>query len=108
MKIILSLIVVVLMIGAQSAYAETAFQSGFNHGVTDSNCDHQSEPGHGCHEYMSESGHGFSHHTREFINGYIRGYCSIAMSKFGASDAGVTGKDINFSCLKGVGFSEAE
>jgi hypothetical protein len=97
---------VVLMIGAPSVYAETAYQSGYKHGVTDSNCDHQSEPGHGCHEYMDEPGHGFSHHTHEFINGYIRGYCAIAMSKFGASDSGVTGKDVNFSCSKGVGFSD--
>lgn len=96
------------MIGAQSAYAVSDYQAGFNHGVIDSYCAHQPEPGHGCDDYISEPGHGFSHHTHEFINGYIRGYCTVAMSKFGASDSGVTGKDVNFSCSKGEGFSEAD
>ena len=35
MKIILSVIVMMLMIGAQSAYAAPAFQTGFNYGVQD-------------------------------------------------------------------------
>jgi hypothetical protein len=102
--IVLSVIVLVLIIGAPLAYAETAFQSGSNHGINDANCTDQSI----CHDYISEPGHGFSHHTHEFINGYIRGYCTVILSKHGASDSGVTGKDVNFSCSKGVGFSEAD
>ena len=36
MKIVISAIaIVILMIGAQSAYAETAYQSGYRHGVAD-------------------------------------------------------------------------
>ena len=35
MKIILSLIVVMLMIGAQTVYAETEYQLGFKRGVSD-------------------------------------------------------------------------
>lgn len=36
MKTVISAIVImVLMIGAPSVYAETAFQSGYKHGVTD-------------------------------------------------------------------------
>jgi len=35
MKALIGAVIVVLMIGAQSAYAETAFQSGFKHGVAD-------------------------------------------------------------------------
>ena len=36
MKILLIVVaVLVLMIGAQSAFAETAYQSGFKHGVID-------------------------------------------------------------------------
>ncbi len=101
MKIVLSAVVVlVIMIGAQSAYAETAYQSGYKHGVSDSNCTDQSR----CHDYIGTPGHGFSHHTAQFINGYISGWCSVALSH--ASDAGVTGKDVNFSCSKGLGFSD--
>jgi len=37
MKAIVSLIVLVLMIGAQSAYADREYQAGFNRGVSDSN-----------------------------------------------------------------------
>ena len=35
MKALIGAVIVVLMIGAQSAYAETAFQSGFKHGMAD-------------------------------------------------------------------------
>ena len=102
--VITTVAVLVLMIGAPSVYAETAYQSGFKHGVADGNCDFQSRCNDG---YLSKPGHGFSHHTAQFINGYMSGWCSIHISH-GSSDAGVTGKDVNFSCSKGLGFSDID
>src|SRR5690242_8957390 len=55
-----------LMIGAQSVYAETSFQSGYNHGCSDVN---KPVP----ERYINTIGQEASHHTAEFMKGYHQG-----------------------------------
>ena len=71
--LLIAVAVLVLMIGAQSAYAETAYQSGFKHGVADAKIDttNSSIPLY----YIHQPGKGFAFHTTEFVNGYIHGWC---------------------------------
>jgi hypothetical protein len=71
----LCLIALVLVICVPSAYAETAYQSEYKHGVadanvntTDSNVDLY---------YIHQPGQGFANHTAAFVKGYIEGWCSI-------------------------------
>jgi hypothetical protein len=76
----LCLIVLVLMIGVPSAYAETAFQSGFKHGVDDANhkdpeCAPHTFPCPPSTDYIHQLGNGFDHHTTAFVDGYIKGWC---------------------------------
>ena len=33
----------------------------------------------GCHYYITQPGKGFQFHTRDFLNGFANGYCSITM-----------------------------
>jgi hypothetical protein len=75
MKIVSSTVavVVVLTIGAQSAYALSDYQSGFSHGLSDGkdSCLHID----GCHWYILQPDKGFADHSNEFIRGYIAGWC---------------------------------
>jgi hypothetical protein len=61
------------MIGAQSAYAETAYQSGFKHGVADGKIDLTVDRS--DRTYIHQPGKGFAFHTTEFVNGYLHGFC---------------------------------
>jgi hypothetical protein len=80
-----TLAMLVLMIGAQNAYAKTeisAFVSGFNYGVQDAdtplNAIHGFPPGplyNG--PYINQTGKGFEHHSDSFIEGYLRGWCEV-------------------------------
>ena len=84
MKIIVlnALAVLVLMMGcftsgktsAQSVYAETAYQSGYKHGVADANLDNANMS---KLDYVSQPGNGLDNHTPEFADGYVKGWCSI-------------------------------
>jgi hypothetical protein len=66
--ILLSAVVVIcLLIGAQSAFAETAFRSGYNHGCSDSD----KLP---TNNYINSFGNSESHHTAEFMKGYHQGF----------------------------------
>jgi hypothetical protein len=62
------------MIGAQSAYAETAFQSGYKHGLADGKLVTAGID----RDYIHQQGQGFANHTTAFIDGYIKGWCSTA------------------------------
>ena len=74
MKIVISVIaMVVLMIGAPLVYAETEYQSGFNHGLADAKVMVMTN-GNG-NDYIHQPGKGFAFHTTEFVNGYIKGWC---------------------------------
>ncbi len=83
--IITTIAVIILMIGAQSAYALSEFQSGYRHGVADGkrdyvffNCDTGKVRISPCLEpttYIHEPGKGFAFHTTEFVDGYIHGWC---------------------------------
>jgi hypothetical protein len=72
--IILSLLIISLMIGAPLAYAETAYQSGFKHGVADAKLDNANMS---RLDYVSQPGNGLDNHTPEFADGYVKGWCSI-------------------------------
>ena len=86
MKVLVSAVaILVLMIGAtQSAFTMSEFQSGYNHGVKDGqdNCLHPD----GCHWYILGKDKGFAFHTKEFISGYIAGWCTSSPPG-GGSDA---------------------
>lgn len=88
------------MKGAQSVYAEAAFQSGYKHGVADGKCAQTAA----CSDYyITQSGKGFAFHTQDFITGFVNGYCSIVwppMSK-AASDVGFDADEASFSCKEG-------
>jgi hypothetical protein len=76
MKMLLGAVVIlVLMIGAQSAYAVPAFQSGFNHGVEDARFPNGDPIGSGA--YINRTGNGLDHHSAAFGEGYIRGWCEV-------------------------------
>jgi hypothetical protein len=72
MKIVISAVaIVVLMIGAPSAYAISDYQLGFKHGVSDGKIKSQINcPGlEPCPYYILEPGKGFQFHTLEFVKG---------------------------------------
>jgi hypothetical protein len=60
-----------------------AYQSGFDHGVSDANdsCQHAD----GCHWYILQPGKGFTFHSSEFNHGYVDGFCSV--DPHGGSDS---------------------
>ena len=62
------------MIGAQSAFALTPFESGYRHGISDAKIDttNSSIPLY----YIHQPGQGFANHTTAFVDGYIKGWCS--------------------------------
>lgn len=93
--IITAIIVAILMIGAQSAFALTDYQSGFNHGVSDGK-DSCFNPG-GCHWYILQPGKGFKFHTWDFVRGYVTGWCSIPANKQSGSDA----DEAAWDCING-------
>jgi hypothetical protein len=99
--IIGALAVLILMIGAQSAFAISDYQSGLNHGVSDGkdSCLHPD----GCHWYILQPGKGFADHTKEFIRGYIAGWCQSSPSG-GGSDA----DQARFECGKPGFFPDAQ
>ena len=75
MKALIGAVIVVLMIGAQSAYAETAYQSGYRHGVNDAVLTNSNISGQ---DYILQPGQGFANHSTAFVDGYIKGWCSTA------------------------------
>jgi hypothetical protein len=50
---------------------QTAYQSGFEHGVIDGNTSSNAT------SYIDQPKHGFAWHTSEFVTGYVNGFCSI-------------------------------
>ena len=61
-------------------HQQAAYRSGFAHGVVDG-ASTDDDPW-----YISQWGNGFAFHSREFINGYINGFCSIPANKNVGSD----------------------
>jgi hypothetical protein len=66
-------ITALLMIGAQSAFAISAFESGFRHGVADGKIDTRNDSI--DRYYIHQPGQGFADHTTAFVDGYIKGWC---------------------------------
>jgi hypothetical protein len=103
MKIILSVIIVVLMIGTPSAYAQVIhfehpqadYQSGFKHGVADAS-DQCKDPRVPCLAYVWKSPNGFINQTDDFIDGYVTGFCKIA-----GPDASMEEPEADFWCKDG-------
>jgi len=81
--VLVSAIIMVLMIGAPSVYAESPYQSGYRHGVADANhkdpeCAPHQFPCPPSTDYIHQPGKGFAFHTTAFVKGYINGWCSTA------------------------------
>ena len=84
-----------------------SYKSGFTHGVNDAyvqgniTCDVNS-----CTSaayYITQPGQGFADHNRNFIDGYIGGFCLITSpTEFNINDtSGLDTKQASFSCGKG-------
>ncbi|HEY7572709.1 MAG TPA: hypothetical protein VH796_15195 [Nitrososphaeraceae archaeon] len=58
-----------------SQHPQAAYQSGFQHGVTDGNTSSNTTL------YIDQPKHGFAWHSAEFVKGYVNGYCSIPANK---------------------------
>jgi hypothetical protein len=69
--LLIAVAVIVLMIGAQSAFAISAFESGFRHGLIDGR---QSDT---TQWYILQPNNGFANHTKQFDRGYVTGWCSV-------------------------------
>ena len=53
-----------------------AFQTGFNHGVSDATI--PNDPARGYYgAYINQTGKGLDHHSVAFGEGYIRGWCEV-------------------------------
>ena len=61
---------------SSDVFAISAYESGFNQGVTDGkdSCLHPS----GCHWYVLEPGKGFAFHSWDFVRGYVTGFCTAS------------------------------
>ena len=86
MKMLLgALAVLVLMIGAPFAFAQSPHSKhpqadyllGYTHGAMDGKNNPWCLPASECHWYVLQPGKGFKFETKEFIIGYVKGYCSI-------------------------------
>ena len=99
--LLIAVAVIVLMIGAPSVFASTEYQSGYKHGVIDGkdSCLHPD----GCHWYILQPDKGFAFHTKEFIRGYIAGWC-LNSPPAGGSDADET----RFQCNEPGWFPEGK
>jgi hypothetical protein len=85
--LLVSVAVLVLMIGAQSAYAKMGalkskhpvvdYLSGYYYGLNDANDDCK-DPRIPCIAYVWKSPNGFINQTDAFIDGYVSGFCKIA------------------------------
>lgn len=89
------------MIGVQSTFALTEFQSGYKHGLTDGkhSCIRPGADQDKCykyHDYVSQPGKGFINQTEEFAKGYVTGWCSVNPPGSG-SDA----DEAEWDCAKG-------
>jgi len=70
MKILIGTIGILALLTAvaPSAFALTAYQSGFEHGVSDARS---------ADWYILQPGKGFQFHTWEFVKGCVTGFCSV-------------------------------
>lgn len=66
----IAVLVLLTAIGAPSAFALTAYQSGFQHGASDGKLA-------GVDWYILQPGKGFQYHTWKFVQGYVIGFCSV-------------------------------
>lgn len=92
-------ILVLLTIHAPVTYAQIIhskhpqedYQSGYGHGVADA------QPcGSHCYAYVWQSPNGFINQTKEWIDGYVTGFCSIS-----GPDTEMDEPEADFDCNKG-------
>ena len=106
MKIVIGIVaILVLMIGAQSAYAQMGalkskhpvvdYLSGYYYGLCDANDDCK-DPRITCIAYVWKSPNGFINQTDAFIDGYVSGFCKIS-----GPDTGMDEDEADFDCNKG-------
>jgi hypothetical protein len=101
MKIVLNtLAIIILLIGAQSVFAQlgaphsknpqTAYQSGYRWGVHDAKDPCKPD----CRNvYIWQPGKTFYFHTKEFIQGYMKGFCSVT-----GPNTGMDENEASFDC----------
>lgn len=108
MKIVISAVaifVVFIMIDAQSAFAQlgaphskypqAAYNSGFKYGVQDAKDPCKPD----CRNvYIWTPGKTFYFHTKEFIQGYMGGFCSASGPDVGRMDE----NEASFDCVKTI------
>jgi hypothetical protein len=72
-KYFVSMILVILVasvLGTNNVVlAKSAYQSGYEHGIHDAK--------NSGNWYILQPGKGFEFHSKEFVRGYVTGYCSI-------------------------------
>jgi len=102
MKIVfVALAVILLLIGAQSVFAQlgaphsknpqAAYQSGYRWGIHDARVTCKPD----CRNvYIFQPGKTFYFHTKEFIRGYMRGWCST----MGPDAGGMDENEASFNC----------
>jgi hypothetical protein len=102
MKIVfVALAVILLLIGAQSVFAQlraphsknpqAAYQSGYRWGIHDARVTCKPD----CRNvYIFQPGKTFYFHTKEFIRGYMRGWCST----MGPDAGGMEENEASFDC----------
>jgi hypothetical protein len=74
------------LIGAPLVYADTA---GFEHGVSDAQTKHTRD------WYIPQPGNGVAFHSKQFVEDYIRGFCSISSQE--STDA----EQVSWDCSQG-------
>jgi hypothetical protein len=80
MKIALGAVMILLMIGAPSVFAISDYQSAFKLAMIDA----KNAPLVNGSLYITQPGHGFMNQTKEFVNGYVTGYCKITGNAYEA------------------------
>ena len=85
--------ILVLMIGAPNVFAISDYQLGFNHGVSDGKETCREK----CHWYIIQPGNGFINQTREFVKGYVAGFCNLPGNNESISDF----EQASWNCAKG-------
>ena len=104
-EIVLGAIMICLMIGAQSVFAQLGaphsknpqapYESGLKWGVHDAKDPRKPD----CRNvYIWQPGKTFYFHTKEFIQGYMHGFCSAGGPDVGGMDE----NEASFDCVKTI------
>jgi hypothetical protein len=87
-----ALAVLVILAVVPHAFAKSACQSGFGHGMSDAKLLQADD---NAKTYVDGPGKGLPHHTQEFKDGYAKGWCSVM-----GSNSGTETDNADFECEK--------